>query len=304
MSTILWPDKFPEIPMMFDLLQKMSKASWRNDNVFNSDNITKWLNNFTGEKYQIEIEQRIALWMLCNFTYYNEEEVNHLWHIVYKSFVHDIALRYGSGSEAELSLLLSQTYFAAMGEASESGGLMLYYFRQQAGLPINRFFYPSAIPKNENGIVVFVDDLTLSGRSASSFFDENMKEMKFQTAFYLTLFASEEAKQRIQQHNINVIASTVLGERDRCFSDQSILFHNFPELKEYAFEIAKAYGEKLSPNHPLGHKNGQYCFGLHYNIPNNTLPIFWSNRANWTPIFPRKEKRRNNGGNYTFEKFI
>ena len=56
--------------------------------------------------------------------------------------------------------------------------------------------------------------------------------------------------------------------------------------------LAEEYGKMIEPKKSLGHGNGQYCFGLYYNIPNNSLPIFWSSN-NWTPIFLRKEKYQN-----------
>ena len=64
--------------------------------------------------------------------------------------------------------------------------------------------------------------------------------------------------------------SDVLAERAEVFSDWTELTYIFtPEA------------------------NGQYCFGFSYNIPNNSLPIFWSSSNGWKPIFYRKEKYQN-----------
>ena len=57
--------------------------------------------------------------------------------------------------------------------------------------------------------------------------------------------------------------------------------------------MVEGYGKKIEPKKALGHMDGQYCFGFSYNIPNNSLPIFWSSSNGWNPIFCRKEKYQN-----------
>lgn len=298
-----WPVNFPDEQLMLELLQKTAKSSWRNENIFSSDDIQKWLSNFSGKVYDIETERRLALWLLCNFTYYNEDECSHLCRVVFKKFLHIIATTYGVKDNEDLRHLFDNIYFAAMGNPSESGGMLLYYFRQQSNLSISKFYYPSVIPKDRNGIVVFVDDVTLSGGSASKFFQRNLNSMEYDSAYYLTLFASSEAVSVISKQGIKVIEATILGDRERCFTEKSLIFADFPELKEPSLKIATGYGKKIMPGNPLGHKNGQYCFGLYYNTPNNTLPIFWSNKK-WIPIFPRKEKNNNDWQVIDYDRFI
>lgn len=302
MKQSFWPKKFPDNNTMMELLKRTIETSWKNEMAV--EDIHKWLSNFSGEVYDAEVERRIALWMLCNFIYYNESEINYLCRIVYKYFLHDIAKTLKINDIDTLKQTLSNAYFAAMGSAGESGGLLLYHFRQESGLSIDRFFYPTNIPEDSNRIVVFIDDVTLSGGTASRFFYQNVSKLKFKRAYYLTLFASEDAIKKIKEHGIKVVYATPLGERDQCFSSQSLMFSEFPNLREIAKEIAQKYGEKLDPSRPLGHKNGQYCFGLSYNTPNNTLPIFWSDN-NWYPLFKRKEKIQNvRQREDAFDKFI
>lgn len=287
---MIWPKNFPDNATMMDILKKTVETSWKIE--LSEDEVKQWLANFTGEVCEVETEKRIALWMLCNFTYYNENEINYLCRIVYKYFLHDIAKTLNINKKSELKQILDNVYFAAMGNAGESGNLLLYHFRQESKLSIDRFYYPTTIPENPEGIVAFIDDVTLSGGTASRFFYQNVSKMKFKKVYYLTLFASEEAINKISQHNIKVIYANQLGDRDKCFSNRSLMFAEFPDLRDTALKIAKQYGEKLDARRALGHKNGQYCFGLSYNTPNNTLPIFWSEN-NWYPVFKRKEKIQN-----------
>ena len=305
MHKIEWPKNFPDETTMFELLKKMAKAAWQNESVFSAKDINDWLENFTGEVFDKEDERKLALWMLCNFTYYNENEINHLNRIVYKNFIHDLAKYKNIKAEEdnELQELLNNVYFAAMGKASESGGLILYYFRQQSGLSLKKFYFPTSLPDEEDSILVFIDDVTLSGDTASAFFEEKLKTVKYKKAYCLTLFASNDAIDRIEQTGVKVIYSTILSEHEKCFSENSLVFVTFPNLREHSKLMAESYGKKIYPSWPLGYKNGQYCFGLHYNTPNNTLPIFWADN-DWTPIFTRKEKKYKNDTRYKYDRYI
>lgn len=302
MDRIRWPEKFPKEEMMISVIRKTITSSWKNN--LTIDDVNKWLDNFSGRVYCPDDEKKMALWMLCNFTYYNENEINHLCRMIYKNLLHDIAQRDGLDSNEKLADAFKNIYFAAMGNAGESGGLLLYFFRQESGISMDRFCYPSAIPNDEAKTVVFIDDVTLSGGTAIRFFHNNLKAMKYKYAYYITLFASQEAVNRLTELGINVLYCTLLDERDKCFSDKSIMFLEFPELREPARRIAEEYGKILASDRPLGYKNGQYCFGFHYNIPNNSLPVFWSDNG-WYPIFPRKEKIHNvKQRNNKFERYI
>lgn len=110
-----------------------------NNNVFLENNLTiddvnKWLDNFSGRVYCPDDEKKMALWMLCNFTYYNENEINHLCRMIYKNLLHDIAQRDGLDSNEKLADAFKNIYFAAMGNAGESGGLLLYFLGRNRGL--------------------------------------------------------------------------------------------------------------------------------------------------------------------------
>ncbi len=290
MEKIEWPEKFPSMNTMMEIMKKTIQTSWKCN--LSRDEIEKWLDNFCGEVYTIEEEQRIALWMLCNFTYYNEYEVNHLCKMLYKQLIHDMVKSDYIFEEKSIKKLIDNTYFAAIGSAGESGGLLLYFFRQEAKLSVDRFVYPTHIPEGDNIIAVYIDDVTLSGGTAARFFYNHLQNTHYKKIYYITLFATDVAVRKLEELGIIVICCNLLDNRDKCFSENSIMFLNYPTLREKAMQIAKHYGDKLEKKNGLGYKNGQLCFGFNYNIPNNTLPIFWSSN-NWSPIFLRKEKIKN-----------
>ena len=302
MKKIDWPDGFPNTEKMIEILKITIQTSWQCD--LSSEEIERWLANFRGEVFSEGEERKIALWMLCNFTYYNEHEVNHLCRMLYKQFIHDLAQKEKIHDVQEIKTILDSTYFAAIGEAGESGGLLLYFFRQEAKLSLDRFCYPTHVPSGRDNIAVFIDDVTLSGGTASRFFYKHLQNTTYKRIYYITLFATNIAVKKLEELGITVICCNLLDERDRCFSEKSIMFYNYPTLREKAELMAKHYGEKLEQGKALGHKNGQLCFGFNYNIPNNTLPIFWSSN-NWYPIFMRREKIQNvRNRNDEFERYI
>lgn len=54
--------------------------------------IQEWLSNFKGEVFEEKLEQQLALWLLCNYTFYNQEDVRHLCKILYNTFFHQLII--------------------------------------------------------------------------------------------------------------------------------------------------------------------------------------------------------------------
>ena len=222
------------------------------------------------------------MWLLSNYTHYNEKEVEHLCKTLYKKFIHTYVT---DQSLTEKTLLESMKNFCyiPLGSASESGGFIAYQFRKQAKIGIDRFFFPTENGSINGNVAIFIDDVTLSATQAKDPITDFVKNHSFDSVYLLTLISSSKAEQELLQNGIKTISCIEIDERNKCFSGQSILFHKFP----------------------LGYKDGQYLFGFFYNTPNNTLPIFWSNKNGWVPIFERKEKIKTDARIWrTFEKYI
>ena len=114
---------------------------------------------------------------------------------------------------------------------------------------------------------------------------------------YFTLFATEHGIAEFQQKTgfDKVDAVFRLDDTYKCFKDESRYFVNCnPQIERlFAEKMCRAYGVQLSPNNPLGYKDGQLLLGFHHNIPDNTLPIIWFDEEAgipWTPIFRRYPK--------------
>ena len=88
MEHIDFPGDFPSFETMMSVLKKVFEKSWKVD--LDIEDINLWLCNFTGTFFDTEDERRLALWMLCNFTYYNDAEINHLCSVLFKKFTHTL----------------------------------------------------------------------------------------------------------------------------------------------------------------------------------------------------------------------
>ena len=76
----------PPIRDLMDKLQKTINNAWNIGNRIHQPSIDRWLDNFTGEalctngngserKEAAEREKQLALFLLCNFVFYNENKL-------------------------------------------------------------------------------------------------------------------------------------------------------------------------------------------------------------------------------------
>jgi len=106
------------------------------------------------------------------------------------------------------------------------------------------------------------------------------------------MFAFPEAIELVQARcpGVHVVAATILGEEVRALADEANIFES-EEDHRFAKDVLLQIGRELYPSAPLGFGDLGALVAFHNTIPNNTLPIFWSNgRAGdreWRPIFPR-----------------
>ena len=256
--------------------------------IIDKKDVEYWLSNFKGEVFDINYERKLALLLLANFVFYNENEVRHLCKNLYREFLHLMIEEQKSKSKDLLKIIESihsKSCFQNLGLPGESGGYLLYYFRQENKLPLLCMQESSS---TEN--IIFVDDVTISGKQAMQYIERDGRKDE-KRELLLTLISTYEAINLLKSHNIHVISSIVLDDRSKCFSMSSGIFHYFQEHQNKCKIFAKHYGKKLFSKHPLGYKSGEYAFGFYYNTPVNALPIFWSKANGWIPILKRYSKK-------------
>jgi hypothetical protein len=222
---------------------------------------------------------------------------------------------------SEFQKELGVSRFLGVGNPSESGVHMLYYLRQECRLRkeyfINssdifstlkvdehladgntRSFLKSEIKDDAIKRYIFIDDFCGSGSQASQYLKSLVENMKFLNpdveVNYLMLFGNQAGVEVIRNLNVfnRVEAVFTIDESFRAFSPDSRYFKNVDNEiieKQFAKETAEKYGANLFDN-GLGFNSSQLLLSLYHNTPDNSLPIFWSDRNKWKPIFKRYNK--------------
>ncbi|MEH7255793.1 hypothetical protein V7111_27170, partial [Neobacillus niacini] len=181
------------------------------------------------------------------------------------------------------------TLFIGVGDSGKSGQMIAYLFRTSNGIPEWNFKFISEVGEDElrdYKHVVFLDDIIGSGNQFLTFWDEQVKPLLGVVAgkqefFLISLTGTELGRKNIigSIPGIKIIVPHIL---------QPQLY----EEKEY--ELIRKYGNGLwKKGHELGWNNQGETIMFFYNVPNNTLPIFWSTKYsnitenNWKPLQPR-----------------
>lgn len=304
-------------------VRTLSHEVW--EGVVDGADVSRWLDNFEGRALDRELERLHALHLLANFDFFGVKEVREMLKSMYRDLfrypiIQDARRALGgtrepAALEARFQEERASTRFLGMGNPSESGAHLLYYFRQVNGLPKSLFIHQHEILAHAPGVtpnsvaisglnrLVFIDDLMGSGDQAAQYSaklldfvrraaDESGQSLEI---CYFTLFARPDAKDRVRALPFDRVDSIHdIDDSERAFSPQSRVYAAPPPeitLAE-ARSFAEEYGASLFPGHPLGWKDGQLLLGFQHNVPDNTLPIFWLNDTNvsWEPVFPRFTK--------------
>lgn len=284
-------------------------------------NYQKWLNNFQGG----EQEKLNALYLLTKFTYFGNIEIRAMLKAVYRDlYKYPIIeqIRQENGDTIDESFIKKQfglcnagTRFLGVGNPSESGVHLLYYFRQENNLSKKLFVHAHELFSSnyleqeqkmeqtwaDNNInhVIFLDDFCGNGSQAIGYIKDLVDQMKELNATcqvdYFVLVANKEGLKNVKDATKIDCAKAVfeLDDSFKCFSDKSRYFANAKEgiEKDYCKELCERYGKKRCKDakSPLGFNNDELLLSFFHNTPNNTLPIFWSD-VDWYPVFNRSIK--------------
>lgn len=294
------------------------------------EDVNLWLENFTGktEGVSLEEERLHAAHLLSHFTYFGLREVRELLRALYRDLfrykiIQQIRERAGGSAHADVlrpafDAALSETRFLGIGNPAESGTHLLYYFRQENRLRPDLFPNPYELlttgPDGQFRLadshvrrLVFIDDVVGTGRQAArhnvAFIDHlrdaaRLSEQDIEV-WYLTLFADPRGMKTVHQLGFDYAAAVhELNSSQLAFSDESHAYAAPPAgiNRETGKAVADHYGGILAPGNSMGYGEGELLLGLHHNVPDHTLPIFWMQEREtfvpWNPMFRRYPKEQ------------
>ena len=311
-----------------DLIRKLmllSEQLW--EGRVNRQRIDNWLTNFTGLTTEQRTERDHALLLLSNVMYFGERELRELLRALFRDhyryrLIQEIRRRLGGTTDVEAihkeyHTNLKRTRFLPMGNPSESGTHLLYWFRQENGLPRDLFLHPyelsnisladpaAALANPDIRRLVFLDDFCGSGTQAATLARSLLPLLRrlatnSQASLdisYLVLFAHSRGITHVRRYTSFDSVETVF-ELDRSYKAFSPSARQFAATdgtasKNIARRLAFAYGRRLYPRSPLGFKNSQLLLAFHHNTPDNSLPILWAGPPEhpaWHPILHRYPK--------------
>jgi len=304
----------------------LSSEVW--DGYPNWSDVEDWLNNFNGlTENTIEVERLHALFILSEFLYFGNRQIRALLQAMYRDhfiipLIEKIKNKYNTRDINEINTHLLEeielTRFLGIGNPSESGIHLLYYFRQENNLPKSLFCDIATVLTIKKNICnkltaelsnpkimryIFIDDMCGTGKTAKIYSERfllNIKKFNPNIEFhYLSLFGTSFGINEVKKNTVFTENTSALFELDdsyKILSKNSRYFANVPKTIniDIIINIIKSYGILLWNEHPHGFEDSQLILGLHHNIPNNTIPIIWKEGDNdtWIPIFKRYKKSK------------
>lgn len=301
----------------FSKIKVLNEILW--DGRATKSDIESWLNNFSEE------ERIYMLHILSKFIYINPLCIRKLLVFLFKDLYkrpiiaeirrkNDDTLDMGLIKD-EFSTELSQTKFIGIGNPSESGCHLLYFFRQENSLSINNFMHIHEFFSLDGKIngqyksinrLIFIDDFCGTGRQVFKYLNDFCEKLKANTRirkYYYSLVATEEGLSFLRSKKIldDVSACLTLDSSFKSFSPISRIIEK-KEDRERSMNIAFRYGKellcknknlKLARKCALGYGDCQLLLGFYHNTPNNTLPIIWfdEDQYNFKSIFKRYNKQ-------------
>lgn len=309
---------------VLERIRRLSQEVW--EYPISGADIGAWLENFDGAQSAPEIEQANALHLLSEFNHFGLREIREMLRATYRDLyrypmVQRLRDHHGGTFDGELIDRLfkqerTHTRFLGMGNPSESGAHLLYYFRQVNKLPKDLFIHQHEILDRPVGHgqaqiaidglrrLVFIDDVLGSGSQATEYSEmllEAVREAAVRSGVtldisYYTLFAKEEGLSVARALEFNEVRSVhellpsaeAFSETSRAYVGQQTVHVS----REAGLALAEFYGRRISSGSPLGWDDGELLLGLHHNVPDNTLPIFWAEDGQeiWNPLFLRYDK--------------
>jgi hypothetical protein len=229
-------------------IKRLSEAVWEGH--AKGAEVDAWLKTFVGGGPASE--QAHMLFLLSNFLYFGVREIRELLQTLFRNFCERpliAEIRKGNGDTTDLEFIdkklvegIRRTRFLAVGNPSESGHHLLYYFRQENELSSDLFPDQLHLPgfpgaSSDHGPArcdryIFIDDLCGTGVQvvayASKLVAQILADHPDAKISYYPLFATSEGLAHVRANTAfsNVDCMMLLDPSFRCFSKTSRIYDN------------------------------------------------------------------------------
>lgn len=300
-----WVEKIRAFNMTdIEKITELDEYIWRTN--FKNAGLKQWYSNFDTEEDKMILQK-----LLSQFLYFDDIMIREMLIALYRDLVlYPIRQQIILNGRLNIAEEIKKTRFLGMGNSSESGTFLLYYFRQINNIKKNLFIDDSKIQLQDNNNeikrYIYIDDISITGSQVIDYATNEKYTItanKIKNAnpdieinCYL-LFATESSMNKIKELTVfNRVESVFeLDDSFNCFSDDS-RYLKTPEERTDVKNVLKKYksqyeaGELKDDEIMFGFKESGLLLGLDHNTPNNTLPIFWGNGSNWESLFIRYGK--------------
>ncbi|MBB4659324.1 phosphoribosyltransferase-like protein [Parvularcula dongshanensis] len=303
----------------------LSERVWENRNQW--PQVEAWLANFDGRAgFEPKVERLHALFLLSQFLFIGSAETRVLLRAVYRDLfliplIQEVrsslsGCRDPKTVKEAVDSEMAKTRFLGVGNPSESGVHLLYFFRQENKLSKKNFLDSAAVFSsviNEDGKIereladpdieryIFVDDVCGSGKTAVKYskgiISEILSLQPSAKVCYLAMFATQKGIEKVRATKFGSASAAVfeLDDSYRCLSPSARILFDAPDHIDATVlrKVTLTYGTYLRPGFPGGWDDNQLLLGFQHNTPNNTLPIMWAEGSAthpWTPAFKRYAK--------------
>ena len=308
-------------PQLREKLKALNESLWGNQ--LRWPRIEEWLANFQPPGADNSSRERLhAMFLLSHFTFFNIAATRELLHALFRDLVRYpivASIRRANTNTTNVAFLhsrfaaeLATTRFVGTGNPSDSGTHLLYYFRQENQLDRDLFVSAHELLDQDDATgrailegtvtrVVFLDDFCGSGRQAIRYSTSIVEKLKtaapkLETRYHV-LFATSRGLEEVRKKTRFDVSSSVceLDPSFKSVSPESRYFRNAPQEidRDFARAMCLKYGKQIEPSSPLGFGGCELLIGFEHNIPNNTLPIIWSEGhtgRHWVPALKRHRK--------------
>jgi hypothetical protein len=246
------------------------------------ERIANWLRQFEPD------EQPLIAELLKRFTYISLDQLRPL-----STGLHSIVM-------ASLQENVSDTWFVPVGGVAKSGGLISYFYRVANQIPEEQFIDYAGLAAQQNlknKSVVLLDDLLGTGHQATYEYKRLRELIDIPASCKIilaTLVGGETGIRYITERtDLTPCSALQVTRYDDPLDPAFDLFdgENLSRLRA----ILRKYGERLAPGNPFGYAGSALLVAFAHSTPDNSLPIFWSNKDSWLPLLQRGGSSRMGG---------